>query len=160
MLRWPRPTTWLTRGRWRWVLHMRVAGRVVRRVAPGWLGGRSADPTMQCHPLSWHAAHPSYSTLTRPASKPRTLQCDAAGQPVLDERGRPKRVRVVAPIGLVIDLTRSTRYYDPKNWLDRGVKYVKVSLPGCVGHPWCLLSSQQASGARPSGARSAYMCCQ
>lgn len=39
-------------------------------------------------------------------------------------------MRVVPPIKLVIDLTRSSRYYDPQNWLDRGVKYVKVRQGG------------------------------
>lgn len=58
------------------------------------------------------------------------VERNEAGQPLADENGRTKRVRVVPPIKLVIDLTRSSRYYDPQNWLDRGVKYVKIPCRG------------------------------
>lgn len=34
-------------------------------------------------------------------------------------------------IGLVIDLTATNRYYDPREWIDQGIEYAKVE---CMGH--------------------------
>uniref|UniRef100_A0A0M3HPQ4 TYR_PHOSPHATASE_2 domain-containing protein n=1 Tax=Ascaris lumbricoides TaxID=6252 RepID=A0A0M3HPQ4_ASCLU len=34
-------------------------------------------------------------------------------------------------IGLVIDLTATDRYYDPREWTERGVEYAKIK---CMGH--------------------------
>ena len=36
------------------------------------------------------------------------------------EEGGPRRAN------LVVDLTNSGRYYDPKTWLELGVRYIKV----------------------------------
>lgn len=79
----------------------------------------------------WHCvcSSPALSPCPPPFPGP---QRDEAGQPVLDEQGRPQPLRVPAYIGLVIDLTRSSRYYDPQNWLQRGVKYVKVRGSRCL----------------------------
>lgn len=67
------------------------------------------------------AAHAALAGLTYPLP-----QLDEAGRPVVDAQGRPLRVDVAPHLGLVIDLTRSSRYYDKQLWLERGVKYVKV----------------------------------
>uniref|UniRef100_A0A182FKL1 Uncharacterized protein n=2 Tax=Anopheles albimanus TaxID=7167 RepID=A0A182FKL1_ANOAL len=36
----------------------------------------------------------------------------------------------VLPLGLVVDLTNTTRYYDPKEFLDGGVQYAKLQVVG------------------------------
>lgn len=37
-----------------------------------------------------------------------------------------KRGRVQAVVGMVIDLTNSSRYYNPNDWMEHGIKYIKV----------------------------------
>uniref|UniRef100_A0A2M4CFJ8 Putative tyrosine-protein phosphatase 1 n=1 Tax=Anopheles marajoara TaxID=58244 RepID=A0A2M4CFJ8_9DIPT len=34
------------------------------------------------------------------------------------------------PLGLVIDLTNTARYYDPNEFIDGGVEYVKLHVEG------------------------------
>lgn len=50
----------------------------------------------------------------------------------VDDQGNPVLKRVPVVLGMVVDLTRSTRYYDPKQWLEAGVKYVKVGAGGVL----------------------------
>lgn len=71
----------------------------------------------------------------------------------------PKRSKVPAVLGLVIDLTNSSRYYDARQWHERGVQYIKasggVAAAGWAGRrkpsragSWCacLAADQRASG--------------
>ncbi|PSC72146.1 mRNA-capping enzyme isoform X1 [Micractinium conductrix] len=41
-----------------------------------------------------------------------------------------KRGRVQAVVGMVIDLTNSSRYYNPNDWMEHGIKYIKIPCRG------------------------------
>ncbi|XP_053677277.1 RNA/RNP complex-1-interacting phosphatase [Anopheles nili] len=45
-------------------------------------------------------------------------------------------VRTKLNIGLVVDLTNTLRYYDPKDFTRNGVDHVKLKVPGRVVPPW------------------------
>jgi hypothetical protein len=38
----------------------------------------------------------------------------------------PQRIQVPLVVGLVIDLTNSSRYYDARQWQQHGVRYIKA----------------------------------
>lgn len=42
--------------------------------------------------------------------------------------------KVPAHVGMVIDLTNSKRYYDPEQWLQQGIKYIKAGQGPSLCH--------------------------
>ncbi|KAL1122422.1 hypothetical protein AAG570_002753 [Ranatra chinensis] len=54
----------------------------------------------------------------------------------------PQRVLQICPdIGLIVDLTNTTRYYDKQDFTRKGVEYEKVTCPGHVVPPWTAVMS-------------------
>lgn len=54
---------------------------------------------------------------------------------VLDPKtGRLVPGKVPAHVGMVIDLTNSTRYYDAEQWIRQGIKYIKASQLAGLWH--------------------------
>uniref|UniRef100_A0A182WDJ0 Uncharacterized protein n=1 Tax=Anopheles minimus TaxID=112268 RepID=A0A182WDJ0_9DIPT len=49
-----------------------------------------------------------------------------------DERFTPAHVIKNIPIGLIIDLTNTSRYYDPCEFVSQGIKHVKLAVQGQV----------------------------
>ncbi|XP_058129934.1 RNA/RNP complex-1-interacting phosphatase [Anopheles ziemanni] len=52
-----------------------------------------------------------------------------------DERFLPKDAIEKLPLGLVIDLTNTKRYYNPQEFISRGIKYEKFAVQGHCGAP-------------------------
>ncbi|KAL5999529.1 hypothetical protein ACLOJK_037814 [Asimina triloba] len=65
--------------------------------------------------------------------------------------GRP----VVSPgsdwLGLVIDLTNTSRYYSPSEWLKQGIKHFKIACKGRDAVPDNESALQIFANARPPG---------
>uniref|UniRef100_A0A9I3GIN5 Tyrosine specific protein phosphatases domain-containing protein n=1 Tax=Anopheles farauti TaxID=69004 RepID=A0A9I3GIN5_9DIPT len=51
-------------------------------------------------------------------------------------RFTPEDVLNTLPLGLIVDLTNTTRYYDPRVFTSNGVEHVKLALPGRVVPSW------------------------
>ena len=47
-------------------------------------------------------------------------------------------------VGLVLDLTNTWRYYDPKDWLERGIEHLKVA-PTYFAWPWSVCTASQTT---------------
>ncbi|XP_309494.4 RNA/RNP complex-1-interacting phosphatase isoform X2 [Anopheles gambiae] len=52
-----------------------------------------------------------------------------------DRRFTPEHVIEKLPIGMLIDLTNTMRYYDPKQFTASGIEHVKLNVPGQVVPP-------------------------
>ena len=89
------------------------------------------------------------AALAAAAERVRGLAFDVAAP---DEEGQVRRMTLPAHLGLVIDLTRSSRYYDTKRWLEAGVKYVKVGLSaGGPGEVACWGAACRGAGQPQRG---------
>ncbi|KAI3880412.1 hypothetical protein MKW92_053161 [Papaver armeniacum] len=67
---------------------------------------------------------------------PGWLDCPAAGHPIgyiIPSKvplGETFNDCIIPEIGLVIDLTNTTRYYQPSDWKKQGIKHVKIACKG------------------------------
>uniref|UniRef100_A0A182VKC2 Tyrosine specific protein phosphatases domain-containing protein n=1 Tax=Anopheles merus TaxID=30066 RepID=A0A182VKC2_ANOME len=52
-----------------------------------------------------------------------------------EHRFTPEHVIEKLPIGMLIDLTNTSRYYDPKQFTASGIEHVKINVPGQVVPP-------------------------
>uniref|UniRef100_A0A182N2B3 Uncharacterized protein n=1 Tax=Anopheles dirus TaxID=7168 RepID=A0A182N2B3_9DIPT len=55
------------------------------------------------------------------------------------KRFTPQDVVNTLPLGLIVDLTNTNRYYDRRDFTRKGVDHVKIAVPGKMVPPWRIV---------------------